>query len=105
MGGRHGTVVPCAIGNAMNLIARTVIRGTSEDATDIYVGNKEKAWGDYSPAFSIAFVGEPCVECFLYHPRFCTFLVSAEFDETGMQFGWTCISVVHEFLVAVSAGI
>lgn len=42
MDGRHGTVVPCAIGNAMNLIARTVIRGTSEDATDIYVVNKEK---------------------------------------------------------------
>ena len=42
MGWRHGTVVPCAIGNAMNLIARTAIRGTSEDATDINVGNKEK---------------------------------------------------------------
>ena len=42
MDGRHGTVVPCAIGNAMNLIARTAIRGTSEDATDINVGNKEK---------------------------------------------------------------
>ena len=42
MGGRHSTVVPCAIGNVMNLIARTVIRGTSEDAIDIYVGNKEK---------------------------------------------------------------
>ena len=42
MGGRHGTDVPCAIGNVMNLIARTVIRGTSEDVTDINVGNKEK---------------------------------------------------------------
>ena len=42
MGGRHSTVVPCAIGNVMNLIARTVIRGTSEDAIDIYVGNKEE---------------------------------------------------------------
>lgn len=48
MDGRHGTVVPCAIGNAMNLIARTAIRGTSEDATDIYVGNKEKT-GEKSP--------------------------------------------------------
>lgn len=51
MGGRHSTVVPCAIGNVMNLIARTVIRGTSEDATDIYVGNKEKAGGVISPGF------------------------------------------------------
>ena len=42
MDGRHSTVVPCAIGNAMNLTARTAIRGTSEDATDIYVGNKEE---------------------------------------------------------------
>ena len=31
IGGRHSTVVPCAIGNVMNLIARTVIRGTSDE--------------------------------------------------------------------------
>ena len=42
MAGMRGTVVPCAIGNAMNLIATTAIRGTSEDVTDINVGNKEK---------------------------------------------------------------
>lgn len=42
MDGMHSTVVPCAIGNAMNLIARTAIRGTSEDVTDINVWNKEK---------------------------------------------------------------
>lgn len=64
MDGRHGTVVPCAIGNAMNLIARTAIRGTSEDATDIYVGNKEEARDVQSLASSVAFVGEPCVERF-----------------------------------------
>lgn len=31
MGGRHGTVVHCASGNVMNLTARTVIRGTSDE--------------------------------------------------------------------------
>ena len=30
---RRSIVVPCAIGNAMNMIAKTAIRGTSEDAT------------------------------------------------------------------------
>ena len=42
MDGRHGTAVPCAIGNVMSRIATTAIRGTSEDVTDINVGNKEK---------------------------------------------------------------
>ena len=48
MDGKHGTAVPCAIGNVMSRIATTAIRGTSEDVTDINVGNKEKT-GEKSP--------------------------------------------------------
>ena len=96
MAGMRDTAVPCAIGNVMSLIAITAIRGTSE---------QRENRGVISPALSIAFVGEPCIERFLNHPRLRTFLILAELDETSMQFGWTGIAVVYEFLVAVSSEI
>lgn len=39
---KQRTAAPCVAGRTKNRIAVAVIRGTSEDVTDINVGNKEK---------------------------------------------------------------
>lgn len=54
---------------------------------------------------SITFASEPSIECFLDHPAFCTFLVSAIFDESCMEIRRAGVSFVYILLVLRSTGI